>query len=141
MSGPLDLIRDYGAANILVGERSDPSAAKRAADLFGYIADLVEPDPSKPGAELLARARVIWGRTDEDATEIVVILAVVLGDLARLVRDGGTTADYQREMGNLILSTARLAAAQHLDVDACITAAEEAQRAYVAKQIKEQSCP
>jgi hypothetical protein len=94
----------------------------------------------QPGAELLLRALDVWGSPTATAHEAAVILTVVVGDIARIARDGTKGLDDEdahrmaRELGNLMLTAPRLAAAFGLDPDACITAAVAAQRAWVAKR-------
>lgn len=87
-----------------------------------------------PAKELLAIARDAWPLSTPLACHMPTTLAVVLGDFARLVRDGGdpdaTNSAASRELGNLILNALRYADDLGLDVDDCIASAAAAQRAY-----------
>lgn len=91
---------------------------------------------------LLERAEKIWGkgRPTYDISDQVTLLSVIIGDVARVVRDvregkaGRSMAleVVEREFGNLLLSIPRWLDDLGLNVENAVQAAEVAQRAYVA---------
>jgi hypothetical protein len=92
-------------------------------------------DEDSTVADLLDEGQRIWdGRPRMTLREIAVAAAVVVGDLARAARDGCDLADVERELGNLIFSSIRWAGGDlRLDLSACLAAAVDAQRAFVAR--------
>jgi hypothetical protein len=91
-------------------------------------------DEDSTVADLLDEGQRIWdGRPRMTLREIAVAAAVVVGDLARAARDGCEVEDVERELGNLMFSSFRWAGDLGLDLSACLAAAVEAQRRFVAK--------
>lgn len=89
-------------------------------------------------ASILAESRRIWGPPVMTLPEVAVCAAVVVGDLARAARDAGEgrpdTGAVAKELGNLIVSGVRWADELGLDAAECVTAALEAQEAYVERR-------
>lgn len=94
-------------------------------------------------SELTARATAIDLPTyHEDITEAILRVG---GDLARALGDArgcrrpadAIAVDLGRELGNLVVSALRWMHAYGLDPAECIAAAEEAQRAYLARPRRE----
>lgn len=93
-------------------------------------------------ARILASGRRIWGADRMELPAIANCATVVVGDLARAARDiteGASSGDAQREVGNLVVSSVRWADDLGYDVGGCITAALDAQTAYVAS--RQARCP
>lgn len=65
--------------------------------------------------------------------DIAQALLRVGGDLVRALRDG-SREDLRREIGNLVVSAPRWAAAHDLTLEECVHAALEAQRAYETRE-------
>lgn len=93
---------------------------------------------------LLARSRAIWGDTVTMPEDLPVRLSVVVGDIARAVRDANETgreldeAEIAKELGNLILSCTRWADDLGFSVIWCVEEAAKAQQAYVNRRGGEQ---
>jgi hypothetical protein len=94
-------------------------------------------DPVRDAAWQLAdHGLTIWGDRTTTPGEALAVLTTVVGDIARAVRDesesgGLDRAALTRELGNLALSSLRLAVEVGLDPAECVAAASEAQQAYV----------
>jgi hypothetical protein len=84
----------------------------------------------------LEKAREIWGNRNMNPGEIVTVLMVIAGDLARQVRnldEGRPFSDeqFQKELGNVILSCIRWADDLGYHPDMCIEMAMQSQSEYV----------
>lgn len=94
---------------------------------------------------LLVQARQIWGDdTRQTLDEIVVRLVVVVGDIARVARDGGLNLnpggdvrpavahreEVKKELGNVLFSTIRWIDDLGLDPMECLDLAIEAQEKF-----------
>lgn len=105
----------------------------------GSVVPDTRTDPPTPGsgdeghtiAGLLATTREIWSHRRLTPEQVVTLASVVVGDLARAVRDRTSEADLKRELGNLMLALEWAAALGYRPVD-CIDVALVAQRAFVA---------
>lgn len=91
-------------------------------------------------AVLLETGRDIWGDSETRCEDLPIRLAVMVGDIARVVRDADEARapvdqdEIAKELGNFVLSAIRWADDLGLDPVECIELAAEAQRRYVAKQ-------
>lgn len=89
---------------------------------------------------MLSRARTIWANAPPvDADRLVVLLAVVLGDLARQGRARMEGGDVDREalakeLGNVLLSVVRWCDDLDLDPAGCVERAIKAQQVYVHRR-------
>lgn len=85
---------------------------------------------------IAAHGQAIWAGYCPSRTPTLMDAAVaattVVGDLARAARDD-RREDAVRELGNLILSAPRWAAALGLNLGECVEAADRAQRDWVAR--------
>ena len=91
------------------------------------------PGPSLTLDQVAKLGQSIWNdRMDLD--QIVIALGVVFGDIARTARDQPPTRqkDLRRDLGNLILSSARWCRHLGIDPDEAVLAASVAQRDWVA---------
>jgi hypothetical protein len=90
---------------------------------------------------LLVQARQIWGEGKYALDEIVVRLAVGVGDLARISRDEGAVLrdsdihdvihrELKKELGNVLFSTIRWIDDLGLDPLECLDLAIEAQEKF-----------
>lgn len=81
-----------------------------------------------PAQHLLAQARAVWPE-GERVDRMPTILAVIVGDYARAIRDLPLDFNRQakRELGNLVLTALRYADDLGLHVDDCVEDALEAQ--------------
>jgi hypothetical protein len=97
-------------------------------------------DPVRDAAWQLAdHGTTIWGDRTTTPAAAHTVLSVVVGDIGRVVRTAEETGitDLEtliRELGNLALSSMRLAVELGLDPAECVAAASEAQRAYVERR-------
>lgn len=86
-------------------------------------------------AELLERARTIWGDKKLSLEEIAVLLNVISGDISRVARDksegrGIKETELKKELGNIIFSTIRWCDDLGYSHEECIQLAIEAQKKY-----------
>lgn len=86
-------------------------------------------------AELLERARTIWGDKKLSLEEIAVLLNVISGDISRVARDksegrGIKETELKKELGNIIFSTIRWCDDLGYSHEECIQLAIEAQKNY-----------
>lgn len=90
-------------------------------------------------AELLRKAREIWGDDKLTLEEILIRQGVTMGDIHRYARDKeeGTPpeeTELKKELGNVIFSTIRWCDDLGYDPEECIELAKEAQTKYRLRQ-------
>lgn len=88
--------------------------------------------------ELQVEVCEIWPQQFLTLRGMVVLLAVIQGDLARQARNGMEDcaidrAEVAKELGNLVLSSLRWMDNLGLDADECLKCAMEAQKSYIEK--------
>lgn len=83
--------------------------------------------------QLAAHGQMIWGQHAATPAEVATLATVVVGDLARAARDGDR-AGLVRELGNLLLSSARWSAELGIDPGEAAETAAEAQRRYADEE-------
>lgn len=110
-----------------VGERASKDDAPGAAPEAMLVA---------AAGVLIAHGQSIWGQRASTPTEVAVLAGVVVGDLARAARDEDPDG-LRRELGNMMLSAGRWASELGLDPAECLAVADEAQRAYVEREMRE----
>jgi hypothetical protein len=93
----------------------------------------MQPEPSMTLAQVADLGQSIWN-DHMSLDQIVIALGVVYGDIARAARDWPPACeqDLRRELGNLILSTARWCRHLGFEPDDAVREAADAQRAWVA---------
>lgn len=85
--------------------------------------------------QILNESRDIWGNQKLELPQIVVRMGKVFGDICRYARnekpaDAPSEADMKKELGNMIVSTARWCDDLGFDPDECVDLALEAQKKY-----------
>nr|MDT0660841.1 hypothetical protein [Micromonospora sp. DSM 115978] len=82
---------------------------------------------------IAAAGHAVWGRRAGSPVVIATLATVVVGDLARAVRDHDR-AGQVRELGNLMVSAPRWATELGMDLAECADAAIAAQREWADRR-------
>jgi hypothetical protein len=84
--------------------------------------------------ELLGHQRDIWGPTPTPPDTMLIILTTVLGDIARLIRDGNAwTPELGVELANLLSTATRFLDDLSIEPDTATHAALHRQRQFVQR--------
>ncbi len=124
-----------------LGEGYTCSGCALLAELELVLNEPPQPDSitAATAANALAQTgHAIWGEQATTTAQVLHILTVVIGDVARAARTEQETGvrdlgALERELGNLMLTAPRLEVELGLDVGSCVEAAIEAQTAYVRR--------